>query len=193
MLDVPANARQEISPQSLFSLTAKHAATIFAVIYGAGFLIISIHHGRLGMLAVEPFKAKIFSAGLLFALLTGIPCIGMARTMGLFGLRRPAIQVVESHIVYVYISWALDFWWIEVGLRLASSILFVPLELYPRYPGWLLYIAYCAVVATADMFLSLNRWPLRTILMDFVIFILGVALIYKYSAINFFSKHCGSI
>ncbi len=186
MLDVPANAQQEVLPQSLFNLTAKHTAAIFAVIYGAGFLIISIHHGRLGMYAVEPFKAKIFSAGLLFVLLTGIPCIAMARAMGLFGLRMPAIEVVEGRIGYVYISWALDFWLIAVGLRLATSILFAPMEMFPRYPGWLLFIIYCAVAGIAAPFLSLNRWPLRTILMDFVVFILGVALIYKYSSHQFF-------
>ncbi|MFY9561117.1 MAG: hypothetical protein WAQ52_12860 [Terriglobales bacterium] len=181
-------APQESLPQKLFGLTVKHAAVIFAIIYGTGFLVLSIHHSRFGLETIESFKPKVFSAGLLFAVLAGVPCIAMARTLALFGLRMPSVVVVEGEgAKYVWLIWVLDFWWVAVGLRMGSSILFTPFELFPRYPGWLFYIVYCAVVAaTSVWFTDLNRWPLRTNVIDLVFFASAVVIIFRYNSRDFF-------
>jgi hypothetical protein len=126
----------------VFGVTIKNAAFIFASIYGVGFLILSIHQGRYGIDTVEPFKPKVFSAGLLFVVLAGAPCIAMARLAALFGLRMPNIKVVDSRRMgYIRLNWALDFWWIAIWLRLGSALLFTGLEFFPPYPGWLFYLA----------------------------------------------------
>jgi len=88
--------------RELFGLTVKHAAVIFAVVYGIGFLVLSIHHARFGMEATEPFKPKVFSAGVLFVLLAGVPCVAMARLLAMFGLRmRRTYTVVGKGAAYV--------------------------------------------------------------------------------------------
>src|SRR6266851_5384767 len=173
---------QESLPQKLFGLSVKHAAVIFAIIYGTGFLVLSIHHSRFGVETIEPFKPKVFSAGLLFAVFAGVPCIAMARSLALFGLRRPSIRVVEGKgAKYIWLAWVLDFWLVAVGLRMGSAILFAPFELGPRYPaGWVLYIIYCAVAAVAFVwFTDLNRWPLRTTVINFIFFAFGVFIVFR--------------
>jgi hypothetical protein len=179
---------QESLPRELFGLTVKHAAVIFAVIYGVGFLILSIHHARFGMETTEPFKPKVFSAGVLFAVLAGVPCIAMARVLAMFGLRMPRTQIIEGKgAAYVGLTWVLDFWVVALGLRAASAVLFVPLELAPQYPGWLFYILWCAVAALAGVyFLDLNRWPIGTIVTKVVLFASLVAVVFRYNSHAFF-------
>lgn len=71
-----------VSMRELFGLTVKHAAIIFAFIYGAGFLVLSIHHARFGMETTEPFKPKVFLAGVLFVVLAGAPWAALRQARG---------------------------------------------------------------------------------------------------------------
>ena len=159
--------------RELFGLTVKHAAVIFAVVYGIGFLVLSIHHARFGMEATEPFKPKVFSAGVLFVLLAGVPCVAMARLLAMFGLRmRRTYTVVGKGAAYVGLDHVLEFWLIAVGLRMGSAILFSPIDFFPRYPGWLFFIIWCAVGGiVAGWFDDLNRWPVRTIVIKFIFYL----------------------
>ena len=61
-----------------------------ALIYAAGFLVVSVHHGRYGVIMFEFLRARVFAAGLLFAVLTAVPVIAVSRLFGLFGLGMPA-------------------------------------------------------------------------------------------------------
>ena len=113
-------AAQEPAIREFFGLTLKHAAVIFAVIYGIGFLVLSVHHARFGMEMTEPFKPKVFSAGILFVVLAGAPCVAMARSLHMFGLRKPRIYIVEGKgNAFVGLTKVLDFWVIAVGFATA--------------------------------------------------------------------------
>jgi hypothetical protein len=97
------------------------------------------------------------------------------------------IQVIEGKgAAYVGLTWVLDFWVIAVGLRMASAVLFTPMELFPRYPGWLFYVICCAALAAANVwFVDLNRWPVRTILVNFVFTASVVVIVFRYSSREF--------
>src|SRR5258708_30856482 len=180
--------QQDSVTRELFGITVKHAAIIFAVIYGMGFLVLSIHHARFGMEATEPFKPKVFSAGLLFVVLAGVPCVAMARLLAIYGLKMPRTQtVVGTGAAYIWLTHVLDFWLIAVGLRVGSAILFSPMDFIPKYPGWLFYIIWGVVWATAiGWFNDLNRWPVRTVVIKFIFFALLVAIIFRYNTREFF-------
>jgi len=116
LMTTTPTVQQQSLPRELFGLTVKHAAVIFAVIYGIGFLVLSVHHARFGMEATEPFKPKVFSAGLLFVVLAGVPCIAMARTLAMFGLRMPVTRIVKGQgEAYVGLLRVLRFWLIALG------------------------------------------------------------------------------
>jgi hypothetical protein len=181
-------SQQESLSRELLGLTVKHAAIIFGVTYGIGFLVLSIHHARFGMEATEPFKPKVFSAGVLFIVLAGVPCIAMARLMAMFGLSMPRTQAVKGKgAAYLGLSWALDFLLIAVGLRMGSAILFSPFDLVPRYPGWLFWIIYCVLVSTNSLWLTdMNRWPVRTIIIRSILFASLVGIVFRYNSHEFF-------
>lgn len=178
----------ESLPRELFGLTVKHAAIVFAFIYAIGFLVLSIHHAGFGIETTEPFKPKVFSAGVLFAVLAGVPCVAMARLLEMFGHRMPRTQVVEGEgTAYIGLHRILDFWGIAVGLRIGSAILFEPVELFPKYPGWLFYIICCAIWTTAFIwFTDLNRWPVRTVVIKFTFTASVAAIVVRYNSHDFF-------
>src|ERR1017187_1203415 len=53
----------------------KTVATIAAVVYVCGFLIISLFHSSYGFAETNPFKPRILSAGAWFLLLTAVPVV----------------------------------------------------------------------------------------------------------------------
>src|SRR6202158_3350718 len=170
--------------RELFGLTAKHAAIIVGVVYGIGFLVLSVHHARFGMEFTEPFKPKVFSAGVLFVVLAGVPCIAMARLMTMFGLRMPRTQAVTGKgAAFIKLTWVLDFLLVAVGLRMGSAVLFSPFDFIPRYPGWLFWILYCAVLIPLSVRLTdMNRWPVRTVVAKFVLFASLVVIVFRYNS-----------
>lgn len=174
-------------PQQLLGLTLKHAAFVFAIVYGIGFLILSIHHGRLGMDPLDPLKPKVFSAGLLFVVMAGVSCVAMARLQGLFGLRMPNVKAVPAQrIGLIKLSWALDFWSVAFGLRIACALLFKNWEMIPNYPGILFYIADVVLTVVSRPLFDLNKSPTRTTLMHLALTAFGVAIIFRYMSHSFF-------
>jgi hypothetical protein len=181
-------AAQQPSIRELFGLTLKHAAVIFAVIYGIGFLVLSIHHARFGMEMTEPFKPKVFSAGILFVVLAGVPCVAMARSLHMFGLRKARTYIVEGKgKAFIGLTKVLDFWVIAVGLRFATSDLFVGDDLFSRSPGlWVVSIYLAALFIALVWLADLNRSPVRTVILSLLLFALGVAAVFKYNSHELF-------
>lgn len=90
--------------------------------------------------------------------------------------------------LHTLLAWALGFWVIAIGLRMASAILFTPLELMPRYPGWLLFLLYGAITVGASYCVSFDHRPVTAVLIEFLLFILGVLLIYVYTSREFLGE-----
>src|ERR1017187_5971609 len=66
-------------------VTARAVAVFAAVVYGAGFLIVAIHHAQYGIAQFDPLKPKIFSTGIVFILLTGLTTMAAFRMFHIFG------------------------------------------------------------------------------------------------------------
>ena len=67
---------------------AKASALFLAVVYGAGFLIVAVHHAQYGVAQFDPLKPKIFSTGVVFFLLVAGASIAAFRVFQIVGLRR---------------------------------------------------------------------------------------------------------
>lgn len=72
MSSSPALTLAATSRTSSLETLYKGGAVIFALTYGAGFLIVSLHHATFGISQFNPLKPRIFSAGILFLFLVAI-------------------------------------------------------------------------------------------------------------------------
>ena len=64
-----------------FEIATKGIAAGAIILYVVGYLVISIHHSTFGVMQIDPFKARIISAGGWFIVMTIIPvffCLEMA-------------------------------------------------------------------------------------------------------------------
>jgi hypothetical protein len=180
--------QQDSFLRQAYGITLKNAAVIFAVVYGIGFLVLSIHRARFGVETTEAFKPRVFSAGILFVLLVGVPCIAMARSLSLLGLTMPRTQIVTGKgAAFIGLIRVLDFWLIAAGLRVGSAIIFIPTNFLPTYPGWLFFLIWCVVAALSEILLiDLNQKPSRTVFTKIALFASLVAIIYRYNTHAFF-------
>jgi hypothetical protein len=88
--------REKLQPQ--IQLLTQSAAFLVLVLYVAGFLTISIRHASFGIMQFGLLRARILSAGVLFAVFFVIPMIAAARIFGLFGYEEwsPLRSIVEG-------------------------------------------------------------------------------------------------
>jgi hypothetical protein len=66
-------------------LLAQSAAFLVLLVYVAGFLVVSIHHAMFGIVQFALLRARILSAGILFAVFFAVAIFPGARIFGLFG------------------------------------------------------------------------------------------------------------
>lgn len=61
-------------------------AVLFALSYGAGFVIVTLHHSQFGIAEFSLLRVRVLAAGVLFIALSLLPIIVAARVFGIFGL-----------------------------------------------------------------------------------------------------------
>ena len=71
----------------LIERAVKFGTGFVALVYAAGFLVVSVHHGKYGVVMFEFLRARVFAAGLLLAVFLLIPIVAASRMFALFGLR----------------------------------------------------------------------------------------------------------
>src|SRR3984893_12457104 len=64
-------------------LSAQTGAVALLAAYGAGFVIVSLRQGSLGMLQFDLFKPRLLAAGILFSIFLCLPAKASARSFGL--------------------------------------------------------------------------------------------------------------
>jgi hypothetical protein len=116
-------------------------AIFLGVMYGAGFVIVTLHHAQFGVAELSLLKVRVLAAGVLFMVLTLLPVIAAARTYGMFGLGGPHIVEVrhkpeDRHLHEITI--ALGLYLSSFGLALATSILFDDEPSVP--PRWAFFV-----------------------------------------------------
>jgi hypothetical protein len=72
---------------------------------------------------------------------------------------------------------------IAVGLRVATSVLFVGDDLFSRSPGgWVVSIYFAALFVALVWLADLNAAPVRTVIFSLLLFAFGVAAVFKYNS-----------
>lgn len=110
-------------------VTARAVAIFAAVVYGAGFLIVAIHHAQYGIAQFDPLRPKIFSTGIVFLLLIAIPTIAAFRAFQLSGLTVVTsfgIPYKPENRHYLNINLGLLFLLAAQALSAATQFLFEP-------------------------------------------------------------------
>lgn len=109
---------------------------LFALIYGAGFLVVCLHHAQFGIAELSLIKVRVLSAGFIFLLLTAIPTVTAARLFRYFKLdstQAIAIQSKPEDRPYQQATLLLCAYIAAVFMASASSsLIFVPEFTKPR-------------------------------------------------------------
>lgn len=106
----------------------KFGALFFGLVYALGFLIIAIHHSTLSIPEFDPLKPKIFSAGIVFILLAGLPVLAALRMFDIFGLSIPVvkgIQVQPGNEAAWKAATVFSFWWVALGFSVTVGQIFL--------------------------------------------------------------------
>jgi hypothetical protein len=118
-------------------LSTQVVALAAVLLYAIGFVIISLHHARFGVLQFGLLRPKILSAGVLFCIFVGLPVLESARNYGLLGYADPypkpprvegefnkvlyylpVIRILSFIYVSVALSWSVRIFFQESGFNL---------------------------------------------------------------------------
>lgn len=69
-------------------IASRLGATLFVILYVAGFLVVTFENASFGIVSFGLFRAKVLSAGILFAVFLFLPLLETSRSFGLFGFSR---------------------------------------------------------------------------------------------------------
>jgi len=133
----------EGSSKVLLEHASRLSGFLFAAVYGAGFLITSIHHAQFGISEFGLLRARIFSSGLLFIALTALPMLMVARVFGIFGLRKAVgigISSSSEHTQHLRVSLTLAFFVPCVAIAGLCSFLMANIMQEKQW-GWQLTMA----------------------------------------------------
>lgn len=126
------------------SLT-KLGAMLFALTYGAGFIVLSLHHAQFGVVELSLLKIRVLSAGVIVLMLTLLPVVAAGRVFGYFDLGSRSAVVIESspeHQPLQQIVLVIGMYAVAVGLALTSSTFLLVNDMEPESGGtslwWLL-------------------------------------------------------
>jgi len=128
-------------------LAASAIAVIGVVVYGIGFLVLTIHHASFGIPLIGFLRPRIISAGILFCAFAAIPIAGM-----LFAMKRTQRPEAKKDL-RDYLSVCVDFLLEALVLSLVTlRFVFVefPEQTLSHYYGW----------AMAAVFVSSAVWAL---------------------------------
>jgi hypothetical protein len=76
----------KIELKDRLDLAARVGAIVLIALYGAGFLVVSIHNAWYGIVEFGLFRTKLLSAGIVFAVFFAIPFLETCKIYGLFGI-----------------------------------------------------------------------------------------------------------
>jgi hypothetical protein len=145
----------------LIERVVKFGTGFVALVYAAGFLVVSVHHGKYGVVMFEFLRARVFAAGLLFAVFLLIPIVAASRVFALFGLRTMGgtRYLKSENIKFARVNSIAQFSLLAFGLASGAQVIFVS-EAGAALPAtktdaiWFLLL----MIATAPMLLIGDKW-----------------------------------
>ncbi len=153
-------AQELISKRSGFprleALTRVSAVAIGSI-YVAGFIIVTIYHAEFGIGEIGLFKARVLSAGILFALLTALPVALAGRIYGYFGLG-PAMTIMPTEPGKEWLGE------LHAGIRLylpCLALVFVTLTLFQDDPPATSHWGVGAIIVSYSLIYCLRFLPTK--------------------------------
>ena len=149
-------------------------ALVIGSVYVAGFIIVTLYHAEFGVGEISVFKARVLSAGILFALLTAFPVMLAAQTFGFGGFSGYGRFVVETEqgkeraggafaVLGMYVPC--------LGIALLTRALFQDEQLVPSIPIILLMSA--ALVSLVPI----SRMMKKHSIIRVILYVLATAVI----------------
>jgi hypothetical protein len=140
------------TPVSQIDLLARAGAVLLVLLYGLGFLIVSVHRASYGMVQFELLRPKLLSAGILFSVLFVLPALEACRAYGYLGYQAwtPNIAGTDDPrtrtFYYVHLVRLFQFFASAVGLAFLMVLL---LEDH-NFSSWAfgIYVLFMALAAT---------------------------------------------
>jgi len=123
----------EESFRTRIQLAASAIAVIGVIVYGIGFLVLTIHHASFGIPLIGLLRPRIISAGILFCAFATIPIAGL-----LFIMKRTKWPETKKEL-RCYLSVCVDFLLEALAISLVTlRIVFVsfPDQTLSHYYGW---------------------------------------------------------
>jgi hypothetical protein len=133
----PSSPEKPTSKWDFVEQAIKVGTGSFAVIYAAGFLLVSIHHSQYHIVMFEFLRARVFAAGILFALFLMLPVIAASRWFGVLGLGQ-VIEIKEEHREKFGFMKGCTFYVFASGMAWFANILFSSSYSQIRHPLWIL-------------------------------------------------------
>ncbi|MFZ1010711.1 MAG: hypothetical protein WAN65_27980 [Candidatus Sulfotelmatobacter sp.] len=180
------DAQQRSDFQARLEFGIKFGALFFGLVYALGFLIIAIHHSTLSIPEFDPLKPKIFSAGIVFILLVGLPVLAALRTFDIFGLGVPAfrgIQVLPSNEAALKAQTVFFFWFGAYLFSVTVGQIFV--DVFGPWRPWG-FTYETAIFAVGAVYIVLfrkhfNRFPDTFAFAALVIVVVDVVVTFKFA------------
>lgn len=166
----------EESLKNRIQLAASAIAVIGVVVYGIGFLVLTVHHASFGIPLIGFLRPRIISAGILFCAFATIPVAGL-----LFAVKRtkPATKKDIRDYLSVFVDFLLEALVISVApLRVIFGGL--PEQNLSHYYGW----ALAAVIVPVAVWTLpwWNRWGR-------ILHVIGFVGIYTWVAFCLYKAH----
>lgn len=143
----------------LSEVTAK-AASLFAAVYGMGFLVVTIRLGEFGVLELNPLRPQILLVGALFALLAAVPIFVAFKSVGLFRtepVNLPGMKPIERTKLYRIENY-ISFFIIALGLAAASGPAILSESLFFPESRWFLFVLIPILISVGVTVLARYRF-----------------------------------
>jgi hypothetical protein len=165
-----ASLAQQLQSKPLIERLLSYGTAVFAFIYGAGFLVVSIHHAQYGLPFFDFLRARCFAAGLLLTLLVTLPIVAASRTFSLFGLRLPVENkaVKKENVKLADICVMCGFSGVGFGLAYAVTPLFSWTYAFTKYPYWLIAVMAINGLGVLTYRRYINIHPVFTLLVNVI-------------------------
>lgn len=150
----PAATPSRVKLPELLDALSKGTVVTLIVIYGCGFLIVSLHNASYGVSEVSPLKPKILAAGTLFLLLTLIPIILARRLL-------PQVEDLGTRQAIAKATVAAAGYLIACSI-LAGSISILTAQATASSHGWSFYIPFLIGGAIFVGLIEMRKYASRT-------------------------------